>query len=111
MQLQPNNCSLLIEKFNPYTHTYDSYSSCVSTRYTGGSCTCLTIQNGTLYTDKGNIYSKLEDKDYSETVLVLDDLGMVRLQGMTKDNNTSPVLNTVFLKSNASNDDGLVQVD
>jgi hypothetical protein len=42
---------------------------------------------------------------------VLDDVGTVRIEGFSKDNSTTPVLNTVFLKSNASNDDGLVQVD
>ena len=36
---------------------------------------------------------------------------MVRLQGITKDNSTQPVLNTIYLKSNASNDNGLIQVD
>ncbi len=41
---------------------------------------------------------------------MLDDAGMVRLVGISKDNNTTPILDTVFLKSNPDNDDGLVQV-
>lgn len=79
LRLKPNNCSLLIEKFNPQSNGYSYYSDCMPVNYTGKSCSYLTIKNGTLYTDNQDLYSKLPGDNYAESALLIDDLGMVRL--------------------------------
>jgi hypothetical protein len=84
------------------------YYDCVSVHYTGGSCNYLTVNNGTLLTDTLEVYSKLPDDNYLETALVLDDNGIVRLEGIAGSNNTNPSLNTpreVILKGNGTLDD------
>ena len=109
LHLLPNNCSLLIEKFNPLSNAYESYFSCVSSHYTSGTCTSLTVRNGTLNTEKGNLYSKLPDNDYIETSLILDDNGVVKLEGLVEDskNKNSNVYKTtvIVIKGNETLDD------
>ena len=108
LHLLPNNCSLLIEKFNPQTNAYESYFSCVSKHYTSGSCNYLTVENGTLVTDRGNLYSKLPDNNYLETSLILDDNGVVKLEGLAGDSNKNPETykpSVVLLKGNETLDD------
>jgi hypothetical protein len=104
LNLKPNNCSLLIQRFNLQTNAYENYYDCVSTLYKGGACKYLTVSNGTLYTDKKNIYSQLPPSNYLETALTLDDTGMVRLQGIARDNNNQTIANTKILKGNATLD-------
>jgi len=40
-----------------------------------------------LSTEKGNLYSKLPDNNYIETSLILDDNGVVKLEGLVEDSN------------------------
>jgi hypothetical protein len=67
-----------------------------------------------LYTDKLNVYSKLPDNNYLESALIIDDTGVVRLQGISgNSSNTDPSLNNpsvVILKSNPPTLNDLVEV-
>lgn len=64
LNLKSNNCSLQIDQFDYSANSYAYYYDCVSTHYMGGSCEYLTIRNGTLYTDKGYVYSTLPNATY-----------------------------------------------
>ena len=108
MKLKPNNCSLLIEKFNPQTNAYQYYSDCVSKHSPSGPCKYLTVENGKLLTDNGSVYSNLASNNYLETALTLDDTGVIRLQGVY--NNSNPAqggdlgANSLILRDNGTSD-------
>jgi hypothetical protein len=62
-----------------------------------------------LSTEKGNLYLKLPDNDYIETSLILDDNGVVKLEGLVEDskNKNSNVYKTtvIVIKGNETLDD------
>ena len=85
MVLESNNCSLRMEKFNHTLDKYQIYQNCYSQLYSGASCNWLEVKNGTMRTDDGSIYSQLKDDNYAETALILDDTGIIQLQGVVAD--------------------------
>ena len=106
LTLRSNNCSLRIDRFDYSANSYKFYYNCVSTHYLGGSCEYLTIRNGTLFTDKGNVYSTLLNATYLQSALTLDDMGNVRLQGIAEAGNNQGkpnlIANTKILKGNGT---------
>ena len=76
-----------MQKFNQQLHKYQIYLNCYSELYSGASCNWLEVKNGTIVTDNGSIYAQLQDYTYEETALILDDTGVVQLQGVVVDQN------------------------
>ena len=87
--LLTNNCTIQIEKYNPKTGRYHFHGICLPETYLHGSCNTLAAKNGTIINDRGQIYTSLPRKDYLETALIIDDEGILRLQGVGKDKSNS----------------------
>lgn len=103
MVLEPNNCSLRMERFDEQLQKYQIYLNCYSELYSGASCNSLEVKNGTIVTDNGSIYAQLQNYTYEETALILDDTGVVKLQGVVVDSqNKSKVVRAdrTYLQNN-----------
>ena len=74
-----------MEKFNHTLDKYQIYQNCYSQLYSGASCNWLEVKNGTMRTDDGSIYAQLKNDNYAETALILDDTGIIQLQGVVAD--------------------------